>query len=236
MMRFLTTMVMTIERVRPALLMLIMIMLTGSLKAQYSDFRSWFDVELSKDFSGKLEGSLDFSQRFKENITAFDRSLVTGSVEYQLIKNLEIEGGYRYILVRNNEMGIVSRYRIHGDLTYDKDIRSFNFQVRERIQYGFDDLNSINELYLNKSTSRSRIKLTYDIFGLPVELYTSFELFISLGLPDAGIPSDYRIKSGMEYLLSHKSSLEAGYMLDNEINTKNPLRSHILIVTYSHKL
>lgn len=210
------------------------LLFTGaSLSGQYSDFRLWTGLEISKKLNNKLDAKLDLGQRFKDNSTRYDRSLVTASLRYEPVKDFEIRGGYRYILLKDKRLNLVSRYRINLDAVYSYDIGELSMSFKERVQYGFDDLNSIDYLYVNKLTSRTRAEASYHIFSTPLSMFASYELFISLNRQDFGLPLVHRYKAGLSYDLSFKNSIEIAYILDNEVNSVNPLRSHILSISYS---
>src|SRR6056297_1016345 len=133
-------------RVRPGVFIVFMLMLSlVSPKAvgQDQDFRTWWEADISKDITNDLQASLDFSQRFKSNSLRYDRSLLTASLEYELFKNFEIDAGYRFYLLQDNRMQLTTKYRIHGDVSYAVDLEAFEIQFRERVQYGFNDLTSI---------------------------------------------------------------------------------------------
>lgn len=207
----------------------------GQLFGQEQDFRSWWSIDLRKDLTKKLQAGLDLGQRFENNSLGYDRSLVTAGLEYELFNDFEISGGYRYIVYR--DMGLFdTKYRIHGDVSYEVSLSSFSFQLRERIQYGFQDFSTIESYGANNLTSRSRLSAEYDIFASPFTLFASYELFLGLNT-SAGVQiRDHRYKAGAEYKLSIRSDLELGYMLNAEANRSSPLNAHVLLISYSYRL
>jgi hypothetical protein len=206
-----------------------------SLYGQEQDFRSWWSVDLTKDLTKNLQAELELGQRFQDNSLGYERSLVTASLEYELFNNFDIAGGYRYIVYRDR--GIFdTKYRVHGDISYQYSISSFSFQLRERIQYGFQDFSTIENYSSNNLTSRTRVRARYDIFGSPLRLFTSYKLFLGLNTSSGVQARDHRIQAGTSYKLSMRSDIEVGYLFNAEANRSNPLNAHVLVVAYSYRL
>lgn len=212
------------------------LLLAGSqLFGQEQDFRSWWSIDLSKDLTKNLQAELELGQRFQNNSLGYERSLVTAGLEYELINDFEIGGGYRYIVYKDDGL-FTTKYRIHGDVRYEVSVYSFSFQLRERIQYGFQDFNTIENYGSNNLTNRSRLSAEYDIFASPFTLFASYELFLGLNTSSGVQIRDHRYKAGAEYKLSMRSDLELGYMFNAETNRSSPLNAHVLLISYSYRL
>lgn len=210
--------------------------MSSGADAQIRDFRSWWNVDVSKDISKDLSAGFKLGQRLRNNSLEFDRSLATLSLGYDLPKGFDIEGGYRYILLKDDENIFQSRYRIHGDVSYRYSLDRLRFGFRERMQYGFDDLNSIDEYFFDKLTSRSRISVKYDIFGSPFSLQGAYEIFVNLNAQTGVTVTDHRIRAGFELAISQRMELDIYYLLDQEVNRRSPLQSHIFLVTMGYNL
>lgn len=219
-----------------AVLLLVALSFPLNVNAQRQDFRTWWSADISKEIINNLEANVELEQRWRNNSLRYDRSLITASLQYEIINDLDIEGGYRYIVLNDDLRAIATSYRFHGDLSYGYGLSRFDFKVRSRLQYGFDDLNSLEDYRLNKLTNRNKFSLEYDVFGKPFSFFASYEFFLRL---DNAVParlSDHRFETGIEYDLSFKSSLEFSYMFDQEVNQSNPLQSHILVFSYGYTL
>jgi predicted porin len=204
------------------------------LYSQNQDFRSWWNVDVSTDINKDLAASFKLGQRFRSNSLQFDRSLATFALEVDLPKGFSAEGGIRYILLKDDGRNFVSRYRIHGDISYSHRFDRLRIAFRERVQYGFDDLNSIDDYSSNKLTNRNRASVKYDIFGIPFSLQASYEIFLAIGGEEKLLISDHRIRAGFEYKISQNTDLDVYYLLDQEVNRNDPLQSHILLVTLGY--
>lgn len=229
----------SIIRVKPGVFVVFMLLLSVvSPKAvgQQQDFRTWWEADISKDITNDLQASLDFSQRFKSNSLQYDRSLLTASLEYELFKNFEIDAGYRFYVLQDNRMQLTTKYRIHGDVSYAVDLAAFEIQFRERVQYGFNDLASIERFTDNKLTNRNKLTLEYDLFASPMTFFGSYELFTDITNMSAVEFSDHRFELGVEVALSFTSQVEISYMLDRELNEFDPLMAHIVVIGFSYDL
>lgn len=215
---------------------IILVLSLTDVNGQYQDFRSWWSGKVSYELTDELEASLDLGQRFRSNSLVYDKTLVTAGLEYEIINDLKIEGGYRFVVLKNDRLNWETRYRVHADLSYDIDIDPVTIQLRERLQYGFEELNSVGAYSSNKLVNRNRLKVEYDIFSSPLTLFGSGEFFVDLNERTPFLPSAIRFEAGVELMLSFKTDLEVSYMIDHELNDSNPLTAHVLVVGFSYKL
>ncbi len=199
------------------------------------DFQSRASFELSMDLTKDLEASIELGQRFKDNSLRYDRSLITGALAYDLPKGFSVGAGARFLLVQNSDQLLESRYRFHGDVNYRWKISSFQVKLRDRIQYGFDDITSYID-FGNKLTNRSRVGVSYDIFGTPFMVYTSYEIYLVLNDPTNAAYSLNKVIAGMSWDLPKKLNLKLYYLLEDEVNTRYPQQAHIIVAALGLKL
>lgn len=202
---------------------------------QIMDFQSRASFEVAMDLTKDLEGSLEIGQRFKNNSLAYDRSLLTAAVKYDLPKGFSLGAGARFLLVQNNDHILESRFRFNGDVNYRWKISSFQVKLRERVQYGFDDIISYST-FGNKLTSRTRLGVQYDIFGTPFSAYSSFEAYLVMNDPSNAPYSLNKVMAGMSWDLPKKMNLKLYYLLEAEINRANPQQAHIIVAAFGLKL
>lgn len=221
---------------RIVLPIIILLLSLQDVSGQYQDFRSWWSGKISYDISDKIETSLDLGQRFRSNSLAYDKTLLTAGLEYEIINDLQVEAGYRYVILKDDRLNWETRYRVHMDLSYDIDIEPVTIQLRERLQYGFEELNSVGAYSSNKLVNRNRLKLEYDVFSSPLTLFGSGEFFADLSESTPFLPSAIRFEAGAELMLSFNADIEISYMIDHELNDNNPLTAHVLVIGFSYKL
>ncbi len=206
----------------------------GDLLGQNSDFQSWweFEFDYSLSDSWQLEGELE--QRFKNNSTQYNRTLLTLGAEYDAAKWLSLGGAARAVLVADQDGQVQPRYRIHFQATGSYDLSGFTFSLRTRIQYGFEDFLYFTDLRDNSLISRNRLKGQYHIFGTKFDLFASLESWHNLSkLPDPAF-RNMRYSAGLRYGLNFRSAFGLRYIFEDEFNVNNPDRLHILVLSFDH--
>jgi len=213
----------------------ILLLCTINLSAQYHDFNSWWKLELSKEITKELDATLDLSQRFDQNSLRYDRSLATLGLQYRIHENIDVEAAYRYYLVNQFGGGLDSRYRIHGSVILSKRFDDFKISLRERLNYGFDDLTQTNTYYGNRLMNRGRLKVSYDIFGTPISVYSFYEMWLDVSRLNATHMLAHRFRGGLLYDINFRSKINLSYLHKIEVNQINPITSHILYLAYSYQ-
>jgi hypothetical protein len=224
----------TDSRFRHYLLFFLLFFLSINSSAQYQDFRSWWSIDLSKDLSKDLKAGLEIGQRFKENSLAYDRSLATFELAYEVFKDFSLEGGYRFIATKDKYLNLGSKYRIHGSASYDYKFDRLTLKLREQLQYGYDDFTTLNELYSNNLTNRNKFSVDYNFFASPFSVKSSYELFIKLSDATGVNISDHRFQLGLNMVLNSKADIEVAYMFNKEVNKINPLSSNVLVLGFNY--
>ena len=64
----------------------------------------------------------------------------------------------------------------------------------------------------------------------------SCELFTLISGPESVMNTGYRLQASVDYDLTKKSSVEAGYLIDHEFNVADPVTGYIVTVGWSYKL
>jgi len=226
---------MIIKLMRAVVIFSFFILFSIHASGQNQDFQSRAGFELSMDLTKDMEASLELGQRFKDNSLRYDRSLITGAIKYDLPKGFSVGAGARYLLVQNSVQMLESRYRFNGDLNYRWKISSFQVKLRDRIQYGFDDITSYVN-FGNKLTNRSRVGVSYNIFGMPISVFTSFEIYLVLNDPTNAAYSLNKVMAGMNWELPKNLNLKLYYLLEDEVNTRYPQQAHIIVAALGLKL
>lgn len=216
------------------LLVLLFFMGSGKLWGQNSDFQSWweFQFDFSLGNSLQLEGELE--QRFRNNSQQYGRTLLTMGLEYDATQWLSLGGAVRALLVADQEGQVHPRYRIHFQATGSYGLAGFDFSLRTRMQYGFEDFLYFTDLRDNSLVSRNRLKGSYHIFGTKFGVFATVESWHNLSrLPDPAF-KNMRYSAGVRYALNFKSTFSLRYIFEDEFNVNNPDRFHILVLGYDH--
>lgn len=209
---------------------------TGNLFGQQKDFQSWYELQLNYGLKSGIDLSLEAEQRFENNSLQYDRSLITLTADYDLTDYLNAELGVRGLLRMDRERRLQPRYRVHADLALERTIAVVDFSFRSRIQYGFDEMDVLDDAGYNKLSSRNRIMADYHIFGTRIELSASVESWHQLGGQAPRAFNKIRYSAGIQYMLNFRSDISLRYMLEDEFNVTNPLQAHIIRAGFSYDL
>jgi len=209
-------------------------MAAPDLDAQVKDFQTWWEVELNKQLSGKLDLSGEFEQRFKNNSTQYSRTLLTLAASYDALDYLSLAGGARSIFVMDREQQLHPRYRLHFDLTGRFDLSGFRFSLRSRLQYGFEDVVAFRYFSLNSFVNRNRLKATYHIFGTKFDCFASLESWHGSDPESQWRTFAMRYAAGVRYSLNFSSRFSLRYILEDEFNVFNPMQLHVLVMGYDY--
>jgi hypothetical protein len=226
-----------IERIaRPGLIILLLVSLSQGMSGQQQDFQSRFEAGFDRRFNNGLKLTLEAGQRFRYNSTQYDRTLFTLSGDYSPTGYLDLAGGARLILASDIESRVTPRYRIHADVTGNQTVAGVDLSLRVRFQYGFEEFIYFNDFRSNTLVNRIRLKAGYHFFGTRIGAYGYLESWGLVTDNNGHFFKRMRYSLGAAYTLSFRSSIGIGYILEDEFNQANPLRLHILEVTYSHSL
>jgi len=226
---------MTIKRIAYSIFCVLLIFPgTINLQGQVRDFQSWWELELNKKISGRLELEGELEQRFKNNSLQYSRTLLTLGASYDLGDFLTLGGGVRSILLMNREQSLRSRYRSHLDLTANYDLSGVAFSLRTRLQYGFEDFLALPDFSLNSLVNRNRLKATYHIFGTKFDGFALVESFHGSGTGPRWITYALRYSAGARYSPSFRSRFSLRYILEDEFNLADPRQFHILVLGYAY--
>ncbi len=208
----------------------------GNLQGQVRDFQSWWEIELNRKITGKLDLEGELEQRFRNNSLQYSRTLITLGTSYDLLDFLSLGGGVRTIFVMDREQRMHARYRAHLDVTGSYDLSGFDLALRTRLQYGFEELLSLSYFRLKSTANRNKLKVTHHIFGTRIDWFAFVESYHSSINKSQWFTYAIRYSAGVRYSPNFSSRFSLRYILEDEFNVPNPMQLHILVVGYSYNL
>lgn len=221
---------------RSLLLTIFNLLFCSGLLGQQKDFQSWWEFSIDKGLKNGIGLSGEVEQRFRNNSLQYDQSLLTVTGEYDIKDYLNVAAGARILLAQDKELNLNVRYRIHMDATGSYPLSRYKVSFRIRLQYGFKDFPSFNDVVQNNLASRYRLKVDHRLFGSRFGFFGTTESWIPFSNGSGGLIKKVRFSAGAEYFLNFRSQFRIRYFLDNEFNVKNPMQFHILILGYTYNL
>lgn len=231
-------MVTMISGIRNILLIMVLLALGvgGTLFGQQKDFHTWFEAEVQKGLKNGIDLSGEFEQRFSNNSTQYDRTLLTVSASYDPLDYLSTGGGIRFLTAADREGNLQPGFRINADASGKYTWSVVDFSLRVRFQYGFEEFIYFASLSENAFVNRYRAKAAYHIFGTRIDVYATVEPWGLINRYDGRFFKRMRYTAGLTYNLNFQSKVGLRYILEDEFNKVNPMQSHILVFSYFYNL
>lgn len=210
----------------------LLIFLNSNSFSQSKDFQIWtggsIDIVIIDDLSFEVEEEF----RLENNSTNLGKALTNIGLSYKLTDFMNVSGTYRFYKNNSLSSGFYNEHRYYFDLSFSEKINKFKLKYRSRYQS-----NILSELdtYLENEQeiyNRNKFSVIYNISNNPISPYIAFESYLKL----TGIKKfdKNRCRVGFEYKINKKSELDISYMIQTEINSKNPDTDYILGVSYGY--
>lgn len=197
---------------RMIFLLFLFILTAAESKAQDQDFRTWWTLDLKKEITPSFAASLELSERFSENSTRFNRSLFTLKLFKDLNKNVFFDGGYRYYVIRNEELGIQTRTRIHSSVILSERFSDLELSLRGRFHYEYGMFSKVDMSRTYCFMSRTCLEGKYYIRNFPLTPYAYYEgWFDLLGEGDPGLWAQH-FRGGFEVPVNENNTLTFSYL------------------------
>jgi hypothetical protein len=221
------------NRIKPIILLCFLLGFTVQANAQTQDAGLWLGFKLEKKLHNWAGLSLSQELRFNENISELGTAFT--ELSYSTGWHSNFNGGiaYRFIQKRQVDDSYEIRHRYFLELSYRyKFNRAFSLTLRERFQNQYKDINRMSDGITKEYSLRSKMSLKYN----PIKKLTldaSCEVFYQLNNPDGNEIDNLRYGLGAEYKLTKKQSIEAFYLIDQEIHVNDPWTSYVMGLGYT---
>ena len=229
-------MIMTIRRLTYTLsFFLLFFVAAADLQGQVEDFQSWWEFELNKKISDKLDLNGELEQRFKNNSLQYSRTLLTLGASYDFSDYFRLAGGMRTVFVMDREQQLHTRFRIHMDGTGSYDLSGFVLSLRIRLQYGFEELLVLRYIKFNELVNRNRLKVAHHIYGTRFGWFATVESWHGSTIESQLLTIAMRYSVGARFTPSFTSRFSLRYILEDEFNVINPQQLHVVVLGYSYR-
>jgi hypothetical protein len=214
----------------------VMFLSAALVKAQQSDFQIRNGIQISGNFSKNTKWEIETESRFVENALQFERLQIQPSIAHSINKLITIAIGYRFAPIFNDKNNnILIQNRWNADLSFRKEIESFEFKLRSRCNYDMNDLIENNKLTTSGLSYRHAFTTEYNIWGSRWSPSVSFEFFHRFRHLDIRDLRKLRYSASIDYRLSRNTTLSTFYFIDKEINRKYPTTEYILGTSLKYK-
>lgn len=207
---------------------------SSALIAQESDLKLRTAISVDTDLPFNFDGAVELQQRFKENISRYDRTMMTVNLGHGIAKGLKAELGYRLIILENKYLEYETKYRLNADLRYKHKLFDVEFKVRTRLQFGYEGNLIGSNYYDNNFVSRTVFGASYHITRTRFSPYINYELFYTLNELNGDRFNTTRLVGGCGIAISKSSELDVYYIFENEFNVYLPKDAYILGLAYSY--
>ncbi|MBJ6367485.1 DUF2490 domain-containing protein [Snuella sedimenti] len=227
-------------RLSSVILVSVFFVLTGFGQQSQDDFNSWSALEFKYKPNKKWDFGIETQFRLKEEASTVDAYFGQIDVSRDLWFGLKLGMGLRYIRENDNQgrvQGYENHVRYQIDLSHKYKIARMVFKSRLRYQ-------NKNELGISNQegdipVQRMRLKVgsIYNFRKWKLDPEISGEIFNKFKKATNNNEFDkYRINIGTSYDFKGNGRLSVFYRFENEFNTANQLRYHILFFKYRYML
>jgi hypothetical protein len=208
-----------------------------------SNFALWNSVGVKYSPIKNLKLSVEQHLRLKEKASVTDEYFTEISLDYEIVKDLEIGGGVRFIKENDNvgkKQGYEKHFRYNFDVNFKHDIKRVVVSYRFRYQ-NKKELDLVNaDESLPKENVRFKTSIEYRIRKWPLDPKLSIEGFSDLldirQVRDLGL-NKYRLTFGTDYSLKKFGKLGVSYRIQENINANmSNNKTEILGLSYSYSI
>lgn len=222
-------------RVLVSFSLLVALLYSTPLKGQVKDAGLWTSVNFEVKLIKKLSLNISEELRFNENITELGAAFTDAGLSYKLNKHFQFAVNYRFTQRHRVDNYYSFRHRFYTDIKYSKKFKPFDISLRTRFQDQISDIGRASDGGVPEYYLRNKLSMKLDL-DKAYKPYISFELFSPLNYPRMYAFNGIRAAAGVEYEFSKHHKIDVYYMIQKEMNVKNPETDFVLGLGYSYKL
>jgi hypothetical protein len=202
------------------------------LKAQEQDAGLWLgaegEVQLNKRFSSILNAEV----RMHENMMEVGTFLGEAGVEYGFFKVWRLGAYYRFTGSQQLDRSYHYRHRLYADLRYRNRIGKHDWIARVRLQQQFQHEEVFTDGRAEEKTY-TRTKLSYRYrLNRTWRPFVSAELYFPVSLSGIQVMDKMRFSAGTRYRINRVHSITCYYMIQHEVNVRNPETEFVIGIGY----
>jgi hypothetical protein len=187
-----------------------------SANAQNKDFGIWYGADLKHEIIPKLDLNISAEVRTFKNAGKVDQGFLEAGMEYKFNDYFSAGGAYRLAEKLEDDSNYHPEHKLFLDLKGNINVARFTFSGRIRFQSRMKTYFEYVEDKIPDYTARIKLKTIYRTSSFPVNPYIYDEVFFPLFKETGRTVAKNRFSAGIEYSISKKHSVEAGYIFQRD--------------------
>ena len=204
-------------------------------KAQEKDFALWSSFEFEKKLTKGFDVEVEAGHRIENNLSQRDETFAGLSLSYSK-KKVAFAVGYRLTNDYNRKRTYDWAHRIALQANYKPEIKRVTINYRIRIQAQYSAVNTTPEGYLPTSFLRNRLKVSYNVKGIPLEPALSYELFTRINSYAESVNERKRLEMSLSYKVFKNNEVKLSLIRHETYNIDSPKAITVLGLGYKINL
>ena len=197
--------------------------------AQVTDAGFWAGADYTLNWNKRLSFNGELQGRFGQGFTRYQRSLVDLGGDYKINSYLRFSATYRFGHVLHYDGREYLRQRVNTDLRLRLKSEKIKYDFRLRYQAGRRNTDELGQDL--REGLRFKSKMTMKV-ARKTHFSPAFEVFFSDRNGESRY-SDWRVRLDFKREVAKRRELRIGYLVQSEVNRRNPLTEHMIVVGYS---
>lgn len=216
--------------VRKVIFTLFLSLCVGAVsRAQSSDAGFWAGTDYTLDWNKQLSFNGELQGRFGQGFSRYQRALIDLGGDYKLNSYFRVTLAYRFGHALRNDGRQDLRQRVNTDLRLRLKSERIKYDFRVRYQAGRRNTDERDQDL--REGLRFKSKMTFKV-ARRTNVSPAFELFFSDRNGEYRY-SDWRVRLDLKRKVAKRRELRIGYLVQSEVNRRNPITEHMIVVGYS---
>ena len=215
---------------------MILLILSATVYGQNQDVCLWTSLSIRYDPGKKWKLSLEEEARFFENMSRPDKLNSELTIDYKINKLLNAGVLYRLITNLNPRKSFDFNHRISAYLGVQKKYAGFSCSLQTTFQKTYSEFQHSDGWYIPENYVRILSEVSRELKNKKTELYANIEFWHRIQTGDQDFIDQYRFTAGIKHKLNKRHRLDLFYKIQQELQVKNPLTSHIFGVGYRYNI
>jgi hypothetical protein len=184
--------------------------------AQSDDFGIWYSATARLGITARLDADISAELRTYNNAGKVEQGFLEAGFNYKLTDFLSAGASYRLTEAIEDDSRYHPQHKLFLEVKGNLKPGNFTVQGRVRYQIRFKTYIEDAEDKIPDHTVRLKLKAVYRTTAFPLNPYLYSETFIPVFRNSEKLIGKNRFGAGVEYSISKKHSIEAGYIFQRD--------------------